>query len=188
MADLLLRNARIWTGDESSPWADAALIRDGRFVAVGRAGDIDAPADVDDIDGRGRLVVPGFTDAHAHLLGVGAAKRNVDLKGSATLDEALRRVAERVASTPSGGWVRGAGWDQNDWPGARFPHCRDLDAVAPNHPIVLMHTSGHCYWVNSAALRSANVDRDTPAPVAARSTSTRTASRRASSSMRRRGS
>ncbi len=165
MGDLFLRNARIWTGVAASPWAAAALIRDGRFVAVGRAGDIDAPAGVDVIDAGGRLVVPGFTDAHAHLLGVGAAKRNVDLKGSATVDEAVRRVAERVATTPTGGWVRGAGWDQNDWPGARFPHRRDLDAVAPDHAVVLMHTSGHCWWVNSAALRAANVDRDTPTPV-----------------------
>ncbi len=165
MADLLLRNARIWTGDASAPWAEAALIRDGRFAAVGRAGDIDAPHGVNVIDAGGRLVVPGFTDAHAHLLGVGAAKRNVDLKGSATVDEAVRRVAERVATTPAGRWVRGAGWDQNDWPGARFPHRRDLDAVSAEHPVVLMHTSGHCWWVNSAALRAAGVDRSTPIPI-----------------------
>ncbi|TAK65243.1 MAG: amidohydrolase [Dehalococcoidia bacterium] len=165
MADLFLRNARIWTGDASSRWAEAALVRDGRFAAVSWMADVDSPSGVEVIDAGGRLVVPGFTDAHAHLLGVGAAKRNADLKGCATLDGAIRRVAERVASTPAGGWVRGAGWDQNDWPGARFPHRRDLDAVAPEHPVVLMHTSGHCYWVNSAALRAANVGRDTAAPV-----------------------
>ncbi len=164
MADLLLRNARIWTGDSSKPWAETAVIRNGRFIAVGRARNVDPPSAEQIVDAGGRLVVPGFTDAHAHLLGVGAAKRNVDLKGCATLDEALRRVGERAATTPAGSWVRGAGWDQNDWPGARFPHRRDLDAVAPEHPVVLTHTSGHCCWVNSVALRAANVGRDTAAP------------------------
>jgi predicted amidohydrolase YtcJ len=165
MADLLLHGARIWTGDASSPWAEAALIRGGRFVSVGRASDVDARAGIEAFDAGGRLVVPGFTDAHAHLLGVGTAKRNVDLKGCTTLEEAQRRVGERAATSPPGVWVRGAGWDQNDWPGARFPHRRDLDRVAPDHPVVLMHTSGHCYWVNSAALQAANVGRDAESPV-----------------------
>jgi predicted amidohydrolase YtcJ len=162
---LLLRNARIWIGIPAAPWADSALVRDGRFVAVGRADEIDAPSGAETLDAGGRLVVPGFTDAHAHLLGTGAAMRNVGLKGAATVAEAVQRVAERVATTPNGGWVRGAGWDQNDWPGAQFPHRRDLDAVAPEHPVVLVHTSGHCSWVNSAALRAANVTAETPVPV-----------------------
>ena len=161
---LLLRNARIWTGVATAPWAEAALIRDGRFVAVGGVNDVNAPADAEVLDAGGRLVVPGFTDAHAHLLGTGAAMRNVGLKGAATVEDAVRRVAERVATTPPGAWVRGAGWDQNDWPGARFPHRRDLDAVAREHPVVLVHTSGHCSWVNSAALRAARISADTTAP------------------------
>ena len=61
--------------------------------------------------------------------------------------------------------MRGAGWDQNDWPGARFPNRSDLDAVAPDHPVVLTHTSGHCIWVNSAALAAAGVTAATQAPI-----------------------
>jgi predicted amidohydrolase YtcJ len=91
--------------------------------------------------------------------------RSVDLKRTASVAEAVRRVAERVARTPGGGWVRGAGWDQNDWPNARFPHRRDLDTVAPDHPVVLVHTSGHCSWVNSAALRAAGITSATEPPV-----------------------
>lgn len=161
---LVLRNARIWTGVEVAPWAEAAVIEDGRFAFVGRAGEMAPPAGAEALDVGGRLVVPGFTDAHAHLLGTGVAMRSIDLKGLASVDEAVRRVAERVARTPAGGWVRGAGWDQNAWPGARFPHRRALDAVSPEHPVVLTHTSGHCLWANSAALRAAGIDAATEAP------------------------
>ena len=122
------------------------------------------PAGVETLDAGGKLVVPGFIDGHAHLLSTGLAMRSVDLKGVPSVEEAVRRVAERVAATPPGGWVRGAGWDQHLWPGARFPGRRELDAVAPDHPVVLTHTSGHCIWVNSAALRAAGVTRETEAP------------------------
>lgn len=164
MTDLILRNAQIWTGDATAPYADTAIVRDGRFVFVGRSQDAAAPSDVDVFDAGGRLVLPGFTDSHAHLLGTGLAMQSVDLKGVPSVAEALQRVAERVAVSPAGAWVRGAGWDQHDWPGARFPHRRELDTIAPEHPVVLSHTSGHCIWVNSAALRAAAITAATIAP------------------------
>jgi hypothetical protein len=103
-------------------------------------------------------------DGHAHLLSTGLAMRSVDLKGVASADEAVRRVAERARSTAPGTWVRGAGWDQHLWPGAAFPTRQELDHAAPEHPVVLTHTSGHCVWVNSAALRAAAVTVATPPP------------------------
>jgi predicted amidohydrolase YtcJ len=148
---LVLRNARIWTGDPARPWADTAIALDGRFAFVGRASDADVPSGASILDAEGRLVVPGFIDGHAHVLLTGFAARAVDLKGVPSVYEAARRVAERAASTPAGGWVRGVGWDQNEWPGARFPHRSDLDAATPDHPVALDHTSGHCIW-NTAAL------------------------------------
>lgn len=164
MPDIFLHNARIWTGDDASPWADAACIRDGRFVFAGRERDATLPSGARRIDARGRLVLPGFTDAHAHLLSTGFAMRSVDLKGVLSVDEAARLVGERAAATAAGGWILGAGWDQHLWPAAAFPHRGALDAVAPEHPVVLNHTSGHCIWVNNAALRAAGITRDTPAP------------------------
>ncbi len=164
MADLLLHNARIWTGEARSPWADAAYVRDGRFIFVGRERETNAPVGAPRIDGRGRLVLPGFTDAHAHLLNTGFAMGSVDLKGVASVDEAVRRVGEHAAVSPPGAWIRGAGWDQHLWPGAAFPHRHALDATAPGHPVVLNHTSGHCIWVNSAALRASGITGETPAP------------------------
>ena len=164
MTDLILRNAHIWTGDDAAPHAGTAVVRDGRFVFVGRESDAALPSGAEVIDAGGRLVLPGFTDSHTHLLGTGLAMRSVDLKGVPSVAEAVRRVAERVAASAPGAWIRGAGWDQNDWPGARFPHRRDLDAVAPDQPVVLTHTSGHCTWVNGAALRAAGVTSATISP------------------------
>jgi hypothetical protein len=161
---LYLHNARIWTGDDARPWAGAAYVRDGRFAFVGQESDANPPAVIRRLDARGRLVLPGFADAHAHLLNTGFAMRGVDLKGVPSVEEAVRRVAERVAQTPAGAWVRGAGWDQHLWPGARVPDRRALDAVAPEHPVVLDHTSGHCVWVNTVALRAAHINRETVEP------------------------
>lgn len=164
MADLLIHNARIWTGDPAAPRADAALVRDGRFAFVGAARDIAAPASAARLDAAGRMVVPGFTDGHAHLLGAGFPLHGLDLKGAASAEDVARRVAERAAAMPAGTWIRGAGWDQNLWPGARFPGREILDAAAPAHPVILTQTSGHCVWVNSAALRLAGIDAATESP------------------------
>jgi predicted amidohydrolase YtcJ len=161
MPDLFIRNARIWL---NGAFAETAVIRGGRFAFVGREQDANVPTDTRSYDATGRLVLPGLVDGHAHLLGTGYAMSTVDLKRTLSAEDAARRVAERAASTPRGAWVRGGGWDQNDWPTAAFPHRAVLDAVVAEHPVVLNHTSGHCIWVNSAALSAARVTRDTQAP------------------------
>ncbi len=163
MTQLVVRNARVWSAGGVAPGADTIVVDAGVFVFVGRAADANVASNARAIDARGRRVVPGFVDAHAHLLGTGAAMRAVDLKGVGSVDEAVRRVGERAKATPVGTWIRGAGWDQHLWPGAAFPDRRSLDAVAPDHPVVLNHTSGHCVWVNSAAVRAAGVTRETAA-------------------------
>jgi predicted amidohydrolase YtcJ len=162
--EVIIRNARIWTGDGATPWATSAAIDDGRFIAVGGPADVEAAPHAGVLDLGGRLLLPGLTDSHTHLLGTGLAMQSVDLKRTASAEDAASRVGQRVRAAPPGAWVRGAGWDQNDWPAAAFPHRRVLDAVAPHHPVVLDHTSGHCIWVNSAAIRAAGVDASTTAP------------------------
>jgi predicted amidohydrolase YtcJ len=163
--DLFIRNARIWTGDAAAPWATAAAIEGGRFTGVGDPDVLNGAHDgAEALDLGGRLVLPGLTDSHAHLLGTGLAMQGVYLKRTSSAEEAAARVGERARTAAPGAWIRGAGWDQNDWPGARFPDRRTLDAVAPERPVVLDHTSGHCVWVNTAALRAAGITAATPAP------------------------
>src|SRR5438067_3297434 len=120
MSDTVVRNARIWSPAGVPAGADTAIVRDGVFVFVGRSEDANPPARAHTIDAARRPMLPGFTDAHTHLLGTGAAMHAVDLKGVPTIDEAVRRVAERASTVSVGTWVRGAGWDQHLWPGAAF--------------------------------------------------------------------
>jgi hypothetical protein len=163
-AELLLRDGLVWTGDAAAPWAEAALIRNGRFVFVGRESDINAPAGTPVFDVGGRLVLPGLIEGHAHLYGTGAALEHLNLKGSPNLDDALGRVAAQARATPRGQWITGDGWDQNIWPERAMPDARALDAAAPDHPVCLTHTSIHIVWANTAALREAGVTGATAVP------------------------
>ncbi|HYP53042.1 MAG TPA: amidohydrolase family protein, partial [Pyrinomonadaceae bacterium] len=163
-ADLLLVNGKVFTADARHTLAEAVAVRAGRIVAVGTTAELRArytPARV--IDLRGRLVTPGFNDAHLHVLGGGLALMRVDLVGAATLEEAKRRVAESARQLPAGTWIRGRGWDHTLW-GGRWPTRQDLDAVAPNHPVILQRVDGHVTWVNTLALQKAGVTAKTQAP------------------------
>ena len=136
MTDIVVRNARAWSRGRVPPDADTAVIHDGVFAFVGRSQDANPSAGARTIDAAGRRMLPGFTDAHVHLMGTGAAMEAVDLKGVPTVEEAARRVAERASTVSPGTWIRGTGWDQHLWPDASFPDRRSLDAIAPAHPIV----------------------------------------------------
>src|SRR3954467_7533669 len=104
MPDVVIRNARIWSPGGIAADADTAIVRDGIFAFVGRAEDVTVSANARIIDARGGRMLPGFTDAHAHLMGTGAAMRAVDLKGVRSVEDAVARVAERTAIEPAGGW------------------------------------------------------------------------------------
>lgn len=160
---LLITNARIWTS-RSTPEANAVLIEGGRFSFVGDKTPINPPAGATRLDLGGRRMIPGITDAHAHLLATGFAMTSVDLKGVPSVEEAALRVAERAQRAPAGSWITGAGWDQHEWPNQRFPSRADLDAAAPDHPVFLTHTSGHCTWVNTTALRAAGITAAASSP------------------------
>jgi predicted amidohydrolase YtcJ len=169
-ADLVLHHGRIFTCEATQPWAEAVLIRKGRVAYVGSNADVTAAAsaDIPSIDLDGRLALPGFCDAHVHLLNLGISRQIVNLRGAHSLEEAVDRVRERAGTTPAGRWVRGHGWDQNEWAQPSFPDRRPLDDVAPENPVVLAHTSGHATWVNSRALALAGINADTPDPAGGR--------------------
>ena len=157
--DLLLHNGNLITVDPRRPRATALGIIGERIVFVG---DEAAAADVSTrrrIDLGGRTVVPGFNDAHQHMTHFGDALRRVDLSSPpvARIEDILDAIAARAAVTPVGQWIVGAGYDQNKLAERRHPLASELDRVAPDHPVMLQHNSGHMMTVNSALLALARV-------------------------------
>src|SRR5688572_19597638 len=165
-ADLVLRNARIFTGEAAGPWAAAVAEKDGRIAALGSDAEMDArtgPATVV-VDAGGRLVVPGFIDAHFHLP-MGAQQLDaIDLLDAADLPEIQRRVREHARAHPEVPWVRGRGWFYSALPGGRPPTRQDLDAVEAARPVYLEAYDGHSAWLNSKGLERAGITRATPDP------------------------
>jgi len=162
-ADLLVIGGPIWTMDPARPLVSALAARRGRVLALGDTADL-APMQGPKtrvLDLAGGLAVPGLTDAHAHLLGLGAVLEQVDLRGAASVDEVVARVKQHA---PQSGWVLGRGWDQNLWPGAAMPTHDALTAAFPDRPVWLRRVDGHAGWANRAALQAAKITASTPAP------------------------
>jgi len=157
---ILLYNAKI----HSPIQATAIAIRGDRIIALGADAAIRALADsqTEQIDCKGALILPGLTDAHLHFEWFSIGLTFVDVETN-TVDEALKRVAERAKVTPKGQWVRGHGWNYSRW-GDEFPTAAQLDSVAPDHPVYLTSKSMHSAWTNSLGLKLTGVTRDTPDP------------------------
>lgn len=161
---MLLTNGRIRTMDAAGSVVDTLVLRDGRIAYAGRRQDVNVPASEEWVDLGGRTVLPGLVDAHAHLMGLARARMSLNAVGMRSEDEIGRMVAEAAANVPPGEWISGRGWDQNLWPGQRFPSKLSLDRAAPRHPVALGRIDGHASWLNSAALAAAGITRDTPDP------------------------
>jgi predicted amidohydrolase YtcJ len=169
-ADLVVLNARVYTADANRPIAEALAVRGGRIAFVGSVRGALALAGprTEKLDLAGRTVIPGMVDAHAHLLGLGQALRTVDLVGTRSYDEVVARVAERAKTARPGEWIRGRGWDQNDWADTRFPTHEALSRAVPTNPVYLTRVDGHAALVNAKALELAGVTRATPDPAGGR--------------------
>ena len=165
-ADLILRGGRIYTVDENRPMAEAMAVGGGKVLFVGSergAMTLRGPAtQIIELDGQ--TVIPGMTDAHVHLLNLGNSLRDVPLFGTRSYDEVVARVVERARTVPAGTWIRGRGWDQNDWGVTRFPTHEALSRAVPNHPVVLTRIDGHATLVNEAAMRAAGLVAATQDP------------------------
>jgi predicted amidohydrolase YtcJ len=116
------------------------------------------------IDLHGITVVPGLTDAHCHIFGVGEREMNLNLEGTRTREDFLARVKERAGNTGPGKWVTGRGWIETFWTPPAFPTAADLDQIAPDNPVFLTRADGHAAIANSAALRIAGITSETPNP------------------------
>ncbi|HEY4385156.1 MAG TPA: amidohydrolase [Ktedonobacteraceae bacterium] len=168
MAPLLYLNGTIYTMDAGQPRAQAMAIDSatGHILAIGSNDEIRRSGDrfSQSIDLRGKTVVPGFIDAHMHLISTAYRSHHVDARECLSEDEVVALVRERVAQTPEGHWIQGGQWDKNRWPNNNFPSKTSLDAVAPDHPVVLWSKDGHLLWVNSLALQRAGITAETADP------------------------
>ena len=161
---MILSNGRIYTLDADDRVVDTLVVRADRVVFAGRRVDVNAPAGEAEIDLGGRAVLPGLVDAHGHLMYLARHRLTLDVTGLPSEAACAERAAGRAASTRAGEWITGRGWDQNRWPGGRFPTRASLDRAVPRHPVALVRVDGHATWVNTPALRAAGIDRHTPDP------------------------
>lgn len=166
--DMVLTGANVITIDERRPRATAVAIAMGRILAVGEDREVLAlrGARTEMVDLGGKTVVPGFHDAHDHMAGFGMQLRMVaaDAATAPTVARIVAALAERAHNTPSGEWIKGAGYDDNKLAERRHPVREELDRASADHPIFLRHTSGHMCVVNSRALALLGIDERTPDP------------------------
>jgi predicted amidohydrolase YtcJ len=161
---LLLYNGKVFTADEKFTIVEAVAVDGEKIVAVGMSNDLKAKYQAaKEIDLKGKLVTPGFNDAHVHFFRGALSLLNVSLNDAKTLEEAKAKVAAKVKEVKAGEWISGRGWDHTVW-GNKFPTWADLDQVAPNNPVYLVRVDGHVAWVNSKALQLAGVDKNTKSP------------------------
>ena len=116
------------------------------------------------VDGEGRVMVPGFIDAHAHLMGLGLGTLVLDLSETDSLDEALSRIAAYAAANPDRPWILGRGWNQERWGLGRFPTAAELDEIVSDRPVWLERVDGHAGWGNTLALQAGGVTADSRDP------------------------
>jgi hypothetical protein len=166
-ADLVIVNGVVWTGASSgAPRPGAVAARGDRILLVGDS------ADVADrvgrrtvvLDARGGLVMPGFGDDHTHFVDGGFQLASVDLRDAATPEEFVRRIGAYARDLAPGEWILGGDWDHELWPGVPLPRREWIDSVTREHPVFVSRLDGHMALANSAAIRLAGVNRDTPTP------------------------
>ena len=165
-ADLIITNAKIWTVDKARPQAEALAIVGERIVAVGSAADMDVwhGPQTKVVDAQGRLLLPGFNDAHVHFVDGGEHLQEVQLKDTTRPQEFAERIAQRAKKTPKGEWVTGGDWDEQKWSPAELPTRELIDPVTPNTPVFVNRYDGHESLANSVALALANITAKTPDP------------------------
>ena len=167
-ADLVLKNANVITMDAGQPTAEVVAITGDRILLVTGNDELDSVvgARTKVIDCQGRTVLPGFNDAHCHIFSLVRQLLSVDLSPSSvkSIAEIKEAIYRRVQNTPPGKWVSGTGYNEFYLPGKQHPTRRDIDEVAPHHPVVLSHRSLHACVLNSRALSLAGITIETPDP------------------------
>lgn len=171
-ADLVLVNGNIVTVDESRPRAQALAASEGRIVAIGSDAEVEGyiGEGTEVIDLEGRFAMPGFIEGHAHYMGVGQARLQLDLMDVESWEEIVEMVAGAVGESEPGELITGRGWHQEKWnqrPERHvdgLPHHGSLSAVSPDNPVILTHASGHATFANEYAMRLSGITAETPDP------------------------
>ncbi len=166
-ADRVFTGGPIYTADDAQERVELVAVRDGIIVYAGEAetvpdGLIGETTDIVNLSGA--AMYPGFTDAHVHVIGLGARERLLNLEGTASIDELQARVGAAAGDLPEGSVLQGRGWIEAHWPEGRFPTRQDLDAVAPDIAVFLIRADGHALVANSLALERAGINADSVAP------------------------
>jgi len=164
-ADIIFKNAKIWTVDRSKPQAQALAVASGRILAVGSDSEIrvlEGP-ETAVIDAGGKLILPGFIDDHTHFVNGGFQLESVNLREAKDESEFARIIAERARKDP-GSWITGGDWDHDRWPGARLPSRELIDRFTGNTPVFVSRYDGHMALANTLVLRLAGIGRGTPDP------------------------
>ena len=159
--DLLVKNANVYTVNDSFEIVEAFVVNKGKIVAVGLLNDLETTYKPTSLfDAQGKTIIPGLIDAHAHLLNLGISMQQVDLVGTKSYQEVLKRVITFQENNNSD-YIIGRGWDQNDWEIKKFPSKKELDLIFPNTPVSLTRIDGHAMIVNSKAIEMAGITKKT---------------------------
>ncbi len=162
-ASLVIKNARVWTGNSEQPWAEAVASRGDQIIVVGTNADVDTVtgSDTEVISVAGSMLVPGFIDSHVHFISSGAGLASVQLRDAATPEEFAARIGAFAKSIEPGEWIRHGDWDHEMW-GGELPRRDWIDALTPDNPVWVYRLDGHMALANSLALELAGIDADSP--------------------------
>lgn len=166
-ADTVLHNVNGYTSSNDGIRQFSVLVFDdtGKVVATGGDELLAGKSGAAQIDGGGLTVLPGLIDAHAHVYGLGFLQNSLDITGVPSVDEAANRIRAYAEEHPHARWILGRGWNQVLWPVKEFPTAAHIDAVVSDRPVWLRRIDGHAAWANTAAMKLAGIDNDTPDPV-----------------------
>jgi predicted amidohydrolase YtcJ len=155
---LAIVNAKIWTGDEAKPWAEAIAVDGERIIHVGSSEEVKKMIadDTELIDAQGQMLVPGFNDAHVHFIDGGFGLSSVSLRDAKTKQEFIDRIAAFVKTVPPGTWILNGDWDHTNW-GGELPQASWIDSVSAEHSVFVQRLDGHMGLANSAAMRIAKI-------------------------------
>ena len=161
-ADLIIKNAVIWTANDSQPKATAMAVLDGKILAIG-ASYVVTPYEGDStkiIDAGGHFITPGFIDTHVHFITGGQNLSSVQLRHASTREEFINRIAAYAKTQPPGTWILGGDWDHQLW-GGELPQKEWIDSVTRENPVMINRLDGHMALVNSLALAALGIDEST---------------------------